>query len=1045
MVNSVHLFNDSLISGLINGLSLQELDKKARQKPETRLFERLSVANFADFKGGLYFDRFNSLSRGQFDQLMTQSVSIDQPWDHLNLGEVTFINLFVNILECKTINGFNLEEDLLTLKTSQSITGQMSFNQVLLLAPSKIQSINGFPMHNLDNVFRTYGNQHFDLKVFGGNISMKSLKIKRINGIPIEEVVFMDALKQRTITGLKHFKSEHLHFDYLTVDDLYLPSINGIPVANLIEGTLRRSMPQTVPKHIQFRVLKVREDEDFRTLTVNSVNLRQLESDVVFAQGNMYQNITGTKIFMGAAHFEAITFRDRFENITNFEMQHNWMLQGRHQKVEADFTFENVQVDNVFVHDSHLNGIDLNVMNQSVVRLDRKDVIHSTVVFVGAVKVEGLHLFFFLKFGLICFYFLGNILLNGRLNNIDLRKDVIYSTFNGIQTIRGNIRLLNNVVVHNNLDVNGRINGIRVGKMCATMFQPRPSLPLVINGDVQILAPLRVDVINNITFNELRLNAIRHDRPKQLVTGRFFVNTLVLNGQVQLDERINNVNLQHIFENYLSKTMDNQVITAEIVLQSDHETVFADDVRVRHHFKIENGIVDGVDLAMIDQTGLKVYGDQHFLGNLEFAADVVIDSNLNAQFINDVDTNQLMRKDRRVHSFLEETVFTRSLTVKDNLNIVSGKKVADVNLEVLQKSVVQRDSRGNYTVRGMKTFDSVTAEVIHTAKLSNVSFSKQNLLLRNADTQTITGTINFGRDIVVKSIVAGDINGVAIEKLNREIVKKSAENIIETTVHFAKLNVATVEARGLIDKVNVSSLQVIGDTVKQLEKIEQFAATNQKRAESFQKNISLVAAKFRYFQGYHSVHSRDLVIERMNTPLLISFMQISEHSTYLLIFLPKVANCYEVEVMLKHASDNTPWHKLVLYSPGKVLSVYRENDSIIVVSRYKHDPNVNATECSSKNQPGHAIPRLVEGILFQVFKLLPQMHAVTVSSTATLPKLSRSPKVVHLGGTRLVACLEKSCTLVCLDCEQLELSLMEGIEGIITKVYNNLLEAMFCH
>lgn len=833
---SLHAYNHSTIGGLLNGLSLQELAERSRQRTQTAHFDRLHVANFASFEGGLVFDRLNSLSRGQLDRLMTQSVGIEQSWEHLQLGDLSFGSLFVNTLNCRRINGLHLETDLLTRNTSQTITGPFVFDQLHLQAPATVQTVNNFSMSHLDEVFRTYGNQQMEEKIFRGDVAMKSLKVAgTVNDIPTEEIVFMDRLEQRTVSGVKHFRGEELTVDYLTVGDIEVGAINAIPVGELLHGTLRHSAAQNIPPHISFKRLNVRDGEDFRSLYLNGENLRALASDAVYDNSRSLQNITGAKTFTGQVDFEDITFSRLFQGITDWQMRYDWMVQGLGQKVEANFTVEEMQVlRNVHIHDGVLNGIDLHQMDRSVVRLDRKNAIHSQMLFMGQVDVEG------------------DILLNGVLNGIDLRKDVLLSKHNGIQTVHGQVRLLGNVLVRNHLDVNGRINGVKVGQMCARMYRepgpqsqtqsPRVQPPLVINGDVTFVAPVRLQVLNNITFEELRQGTIRHDLPRQKVTGRLLVHHLVINGpQVSVERRINDVYLQEVFENYLSKTMENQPVTAEIILQGDRETVFGGDVLVHRNFYVENGILSGVDLARIDQHGLKVSGDQHYAGDVEFA-DVVIDAHLNAQWIDGVDTDYLMRKSRKVNSFLEETTFTRTLTVVDNLNIISGKRVAGVNIELMHNTAVQRDSSQqprpqNFTVSGRKTFDSVIVDVIHTEKLNDVAFTKRNLLLRT-DPQTVTGSLTFAGDVHLNNSVIERVNGVNLGDFGRKIAKRSAVNVIETPVEFSSLNATTVEARALVDNVNISVFNTISETVSSLESLEKLSTSTVTKFDSFKRDLT---------------------------------------------------------------------------------------------------------------------------------------------------------------------------------------------------------------
>lgn len=391
--SSIHAFNHSYIGGLLNGLSLQELEARSRMRTQTAHLDRLVVANFANFEGGLVFDQLNSLSRAAFHRLMTESVRIEHSWEHLQLGELSFANLFVNSLDCRRINGLNFETDLLTRNTSQTITGQYAFDQMHLRAPTMLQTLNNFSMSHLDEVFRTYGNQAIEAKIFKGDVTMSSLKVRgSLNAIPPQEIVFSDSrLEQKTITGVKHFSGEELLFDQLTVADLDVGAINDIAVEELVHGTLKHSSPQNIPRHITFKRLNVRHGEDFHSHLLNGVNLRQLAKDAVYDDSISLQNITGAKTFTGAVSFEHITFSRLFESITNWQMQSDWMLQGLPgQKVEANFTIEEMEVmRNVHIHDGVLNGIDLHQLDRSVVRLDRKSAIHSNMLFMGPVDVEG--------------------------------------------------------------------------------------------------------------------------------------------------------------------------------------------------------------------------------------------------------------------------------------------------------------------------------------------------------------------------------------------------------------------------------------------------------------------------------------------------------------------------------------------------------------------------------------------------------------------------------------------------------------------------------
>lgn len=1034
-ISSVHISNHSFVRGLINGLSLQELKQKSEERPQTRRYDRLYVENFANFVAGLHFGQFNSLSRSQFDQLMQHSVGLDQPWDFLHLGDVTFDSLSVNILDCNRVNSLNLDSDLLTRNSSQTITGPFTFNQLFLEQPSYIKSVNNFSLKRLENVFRTYGDQHFELKIFGNRINVRSLKVNSINGIETSDIVFMDEFESKTITGTKHFQGQSVQFDYLSADDLHIPSINSVSVQRLLGNTLQRYVAQNIPRHIQFKLLQLQPGQDFASGIMNGVNLAHLQNDLVWLNGVAFQNVSGQKSFLGPVNFESLTFKRLFDGVTGWEMSSNWMVQNMPQNVQANFSIDSIQVPRVFLHNDILNGIDLSALERTVVRLDQKTVIHTEFNFVGEVHLEGIYIILPIIILYSFYYFsLDDIILNGKLNDIDLRKDVLYTKYHGIQTFRGNVRLLGNVFVYGKFDVNGQINHVNVRQMCASAYVPKPNEPLVINGNVRISVPARIDMINNISYSELRDQVIRHDVPQQTVTANLVMDTLVLNNHAQLRQTINNVYLEPIFRDYMSKTKQ-QVINCDIVLQSDQ--VFTDEVVVKNFF-VETAIVDNVNLSLIDETALRVYGNQYYPGNIEFNADVIIDLNLNTKWINGVNTNYFMRKRTDRQTFLEEVSFTSDFTVRDSLIIVNHRQISGVDIGMMLQNAVQRDSAQNYTIRGVKTFDSMHVQTIHAKRnVSKVKITKQNLLLRT-DKQTITGQISFVGNVVVNSSVVNEINNVKINEFYNGIAKKSAQNVIHSPVRFAALNVSKAEVRALIDNVDISIFNTIAHTVERLETLKNFSTRSQRQFESFQKQLNLVLSKFLFYERYLSVYASTLAVRQLETPLMVTSM-----SQHLAIVLPgKQSECSELNVYLKKENDAQPWDNLKLYSPFSVISVHQADDFLIVSSTSTSTPAVS--KCLSKNKLDHSVKIesiQEEGILFQVYRIMATMHTSMLMQQIHYKKPSPRAQVLQLSPNHMAVCSVDRCTLICLhrSCGKLgELSTVP-LSGNIRKVFMHVL------
>ncbi|KAJ6223585.1 hypothetical protein RDWZM_002130, partial [Blomia tropicalis] len=1009
-LNSLKLMGHSRLTGTINELNLEELLQRSKQRSETKYFEKLNIENVANFIGGIHFDHLNGLSRSQFEQLIHHSIGLDQTWNELELGQVRFNNLFVNTLDCRLVNGWNLDSDLLTRNTNQYVSGSMSFDTIRVEGSSTVSEVNGVPMQALESIFRTYDDQNIDKKIFANDIYVKSLQVNSINSIPFDEIVFMDQVNSKPIIGTKIFNSSKLQFDSLTVDHLHLNAINRIPVQQFLHGSLHRNTPQNVSNQIEFKSLILRPNVDFGSYWINGVNLYQLQNDMVLNYNglNMLQNITGRKIFTDSVSFEdKIEFDRLMDGINYWEMANNWMYRGVQQRVDATMNIE------------HLECNQFRCLDRNVVRLDRKSVIHSNLEFVGPTQIYG------------------GVILNGKLNDIDLRQDVVYSNYNGIQTIRGKINILNKVQVRQNLDINGYINGIDVQRMCASIYRPEPTKPLVVNGDVRIVEPIRFNVINNITYEELRTQTIRHDLPYQNVTGRMIVNTLILNNSTYLSRHINGLNLQHIKRTYFSKSKP-QHIDADIVVQSDVQ--FIGDIDTRR-FWIENGIIGGINLSYIDQNSLKVYGDQNYYGNVDFVTDVDIQLDLNSRWLNGVDTEHFMRRDRRVHSFLEETIFTRNLTVVDNLNIINGKLISGVNVEMIHQNAVQRNGHRNYTVRGRKIFDSIEVENIHTEKLNTIPISKRSLLLRT-DPQTITGKISFDGNVHLNTSVIESINRIKLNRFYDSIVRRNAKsNIIDSEVKFDSLNIGTVEARALIDNVNISVLNTISDTIKNLETLEQFSSVTRNDFDQFEKRLASVPGKFLFFELFSTITEKMLYLPTIVEPLLID-----EISHYLAFFLPSKMedNCFETQVHLVDQQNVQSINLLRLFSPLPVRFVHHINSFVFITSYGSFENNSNVGKCLAKNTLSKGIDpnnivQVYQGksiIFFQIFRLMPERQLVSLLHLAQLPKSLTQFEMIMINDVYVLLCSENQCHLICLNCgTKVELEQIQ-LDGPILKIYN---------
>lgn len=555
-------------------------------------------------------------------------------------------------------------------------------------------------------------------------------------------------------------------------------------------------------------------------------------------------------------------------------------------------------------------------------------------------------------------YLLGNILLNGRLNEIDLRNDIVRKDSSaGIQKIRGEVRFNDNVLIEKDLDVNGSINSIDVNYFCSRIYRPwlMDNNTFIINGNVDFNAPIEFTTINQMPFEELSMNALRHDLNDQQVFGRKIIHKLILNGPTMINGRINQLDIDHIFNHYLSITKD-QEIEANFVLKNVR---FEDDVHV-DRIESKSDIINGININIINGTALRRYGDQIYTGNIYFNGNVDCDLDLNVQWINGIGTNHFMQKKRTQNTFSEEIVFTQDLNVKNSINIVNGKRISDVYVNRILKDAVQQDrSDKNYTIYGRKVFDQIDVFILHTRPLNNVTFSRENLFLKKFD-QIINGKTRLvGKVFVNNTMLVDKINGINPNDLQRRLVKKSRENIIQTKVRVKELIVNDAQARSYIDNVNISVLNRFADTMDYLKQLDQHLRHKRSQLNLLQNNLESIGSKLLYYERLSNLTLNDLNIDSDDNvrPLFVSNL-FNRNCLFMASKQSNLVGCNQVNVFCTNiyqylnqsSTILSSWQKLyTFYFPGTMLAMEQVNSIWLLATKIGSNPGQNFHDCLTLN------------------------------------------------------------------------------------------------
>lgn len=557
------------------------------------------------------------------------------------------------------------------------------------------------------------------------------------------------------------------------------------------------------------------------------------------------------------------------------------------------------------------------------------------------------------------------------MNRMNIENDLIHNTnpsANVMQTFKGKMIIKGNLTIMQQLDLHGSLNGIQIHRMCSQIYRPMANRSLMVRGNVRVLAPMRVNSINGIPLQELNNRALRHGIPNQRVSGKKIIQRLILNGPSTLRQYMNDVNLNYIFENYMSLTR-HQDVDANIVLQN---TILDGDAIVDRDMLLDSGVISGLDIERYHSQVLRIYGDQQYEGNINFVSDVNLDLGLNAHWINGFSSVKLMNK-KQTNNFQEEISFSQNLNVANNVNIVSGRRIAGVDMNSLVKYAVLKHTGQNYTIHGTKTFDAIEVFKIHTKPLNNVRFSRENLLLKDYD-QVVDGEKHFNGDVVANSsIILTTINQVPVNELNQRMVKRTAKNnLIRSKIRVRDLNVNTVSVNGLIDNIDITVLNQISNRVATMKNLQREVKNAKSKFELFEQNLYQISPKLLFYEHRGSVLADD-PIGALSKPLFVC-----ELHSRILVFLSgtsRSSQCNSINVYSvfpTNTSSIVPRFAFTLFVAGQVASIDQLHNQFLISSHFEQfETGEKLHQCISRNKPSHQSPSYVslakDGVLFQAF------------------------------------------------------------------------------
>ncbi|XP_038063895.1 uncharacterized protein LOC119734461 [Patiria miniata] len=611
-----------------------------------------------------------------------------------------------------TVNGLDISEDVVTLDGTQTITGDIEFDSVMVTA----------------------------------DVTTSTLSVSgEVNGVDLDDL-YSDAVMT---DGPGVSVTSPVTFDQLQVDNgLQVGgTVDGVNVTDFAENVVTLSGDQTISGTLEF-TSDLAFSENLTVQNVSGIHFDSFVESVVLKDTN--GAITGEKTFSrNVTVIGDITVDDLINGVNLESLNQTYLSRTLAQSLSGLRTFtKNITVDNVILSpDAYVDGIrpseDLVLINLG------GDEVHGTLWFIS-LEIDG------------------NMDIGKTLNDIDLiefNKSVVWlegpgQNITGLWTLGGGVHVIGDIAMLEDMEV----NGVDISDLADVLVNNNQTdtitLPAVFKGPVTIDGDVEGDgLINGVNLTFIYSDAVLSG-PDQTISGdKDFTNNLTAQRLVVETNMVSEViagtvNLTYLLNNTVLKSTDQEIVGT---------VNFAEDVVFQDHL-IADGLVDGIDLSV--QAVLK-HTDQQLTGDNTFTNGFRVQGNLTTTGLMDtVDVAQLASV-----VFLLDTYqvvqgkweFETNLTVYGNITGPGTVNGIDIDPELVTRT-------GNHAIKGSKTFanDVIVQGSLLVGLVNGVNLTEfEKEIVHLVGEFNITGDKTFANELTLlaNTSVLGLVDGIDVGQL----------------------------------------------------------------------------------------------------------------------------------------------------------------------------------------------------------------------------------------------------------------------------------------
>ncbi|KAL6423512.1 hypothetical protein ACFW04_010230 [Cataglyphis niger] len=591
----------------------------------------------------------------------------------------TKLNQILLDLKNTTNSTINLSSDI-ELNKNFLVTGTLHAKNITAAFVNNAST--SFTTNNIVNHASVIDGQKYFLSIDTNNLTVLSL-----NGVPLEEIVFDTTIRNYNNTDFSKLKRLKIN-GYLNFSE-----INNVEWKNLMQSIVWKDESILIPGETIVEGQLIADE-----VYVKNLNYLRYPEDYVLTNNKYSINVTGEKDFANLSTTHLLNIN----TINNISID-DFIILSRHEIIEHEITFENLEIGGTFQIDGNITGIDISNIEAL---LNETDTLSSDVIFENLIVM-------------------GNIVLQDSINAkmwSDFDDLLLKTEENAL--ITGNKKFLNDIYIKTNAIIkSGQINNhlfsefvtlntdqqfpylkkisanVMLGNVTFGMLK---KLEDYITGEQNVASAclnkvlffIRSCIIDNLSFDTLKQSITQtafFDKLNQTFQKPYFENLTLstLIADEVLPNTINYINYTDLSKRILTISTQ-QNLTGTLIIDNLETNV------------LNAEIINGMPLNKLNRL-LALY-DDIFKGNASIKS-LRVTGMLTASLINENDIVNVYKKDGMGTVIFNENISIKNLTV---IGFVNGLNLSEFVIDAVQKA------DRNVTFTGYKTFENVTCEFLKT-------------------------------------------------------------------------------------------------------------------------------------------------------------------------------------------------------------------------------------------------------------------------------------------------------------------------------------------